>query len=132
MLGRETGQAVNTQEIGMIIQQAGASQAGQIARHVSEDLPKVTADTAKPVPAAAQEPSVLQLQNAVGAINRAMQLSNHNLEFSIDPGTKKPVVQVVDTETGDVIRQIPSKEALAIAISIDEFVQRGLLLKQKA
>lgn len=116
----------------MIIQQTGASHAGPVARQVTEDLPKVVADTAKAVATAAREPSSQQLQAAVGAINRAMQVSKHNLEFSVDPNTKEPVVQVVDTETGDVIRQIPSKEALAIATSIDEFMQRGLLLKQKA
>ena len=99
-------------------------------RHVSNDAPKVTVDTAKPIPT--QEPSSIQLQNAVGAINRVLQVSNHDLEFSIDPTTKEPVVQVVDTATGDVIRQIPSKETLAIASSIDQFLQRGVLLRQKA
>jgi len=37
----------------------------------------------------------------------------------------------VDTETGDVIRQFPSEDMLAISRSIDRF-QQGLLLKQKA
>ena len=115
----------------MIIQQTGAGQTGHVARQVSEDLPRVVADTTKSVASAVREPSSQQLQAAVGVINRAMQVSNHNLEFSVDPTTKEPVVQVVDTDTGDVIRQIPSKEALAIAASIDEFMQRGLLLKQK-
>jgi|GEM_PF-2606572 len=100
-----------------------------LPRHVSDDAPKVAVDTAKPIPA--QEPSSVQLQNAVSAINRAVQVSNHDLEFSIDPATKESVVQVVDTATGDVIRQIPSKEALAIASSIDQFLQRGVLLRQK-
>jgi flagellar protein FlaG len=116
----------------MIIQRTDAGQAGQIARPVSVDLPKVAADVAKPVPAATKEPSLQQLQSAVGAINRVMQASGQNLEFSVDPGTKKAVVQMVDSQSGEVIRQIPSKEALAIAQSIDEFLQRGLLLRQKA
>jgi uncharacterized FlaG/YvyC family protein len=38
----------------------------------------------------------------------------------------------VDTETGQLIRQIPSKEALAIANSIDDFLSRGALLTQQA
>lgn len=114
----------------MIIQTTGTHQAPQPARRVSDDVPKVVADP--PAKAAPQEPSSQQLHRAVGAINQAMQVSNRNLRFSVDPETKEPVVQVVDTETGDLIRQIPSKEALAIASSIDAFLQRGVLLRQKA
>jgi flagellar protein FlaG len=36
----------------------------------------------------------------------------------------------VDSETGEVIRQIPSKELLEIAHAIDKM--QGMLLKQKA
>lgn len=117
----------------MIIQNSGTSQAAQAAppaRRVSDDAPSVVAAAARKVPEA--EASSRQLQNAVGVINRAMQLSSHNLKFSVDPDTRRSVVQVVDTETGDLIRQIPSKEALAIASSIDQFLQRGTLLRQKA
>jgi flagellar protein FlaG len=40
------------------------------------------------------------------------------------------VVKVVDTETDQVIRQIPSEEMLAIARNIDRL--QGLLVKQEA
>jgi flagellar protein FlaG len=116
----------------MIIQRTDAGQAGQIARPVTVDLPKVAADVAKPVPTATQEPSLQQLHSAVGAINQVMQASGRNLSFSVDPTTKKSVVQVTDAQTGELVRQIPSREVLAIAESIDEFLQRGLLLRQKA
>lgn len=113
----------------MIIQTTGTNQAVSAGRRVSDDSPKVVGGPPQQAPS--PEPSSLQVQSAVGAINHAMQLSNRNLKFSVDPETKQPVVQVVDTETGDLIRQIPSREALAIASSIDEFLQRGVLLKQK-
>jgi flagellar protein FlaG len=80
---------------------------------------------------AADFPQASQLKNAVGKFNDVMRQSKQNLEFSVDTDTKKPVVKLVDTETGDVIRQIPSEEMLSIARSIDHF-QQGLLLKQKA
>ncbi len=115
----------------MIIQHIDLSQGGKIARPIDDDLPKVVADSAKAVPATTPEPSSQQLRSAVGAINRVMQQSGRNLQFSVDPSTRKSVVQVTDAQTGELIRQIPSKEVLAIALSIDEFVQRGLLLKQK-
>ncbi len=91
---------------------------------VSLELPQVAA---KP----AAEPSAAQLQNAVDNINKALKQENRNLEFSVDEITKKTVFQLKDTETGDVIRQYPTEEMLAISRSIDQ-IQQGLLLKQKA
>lgn len=72
-----------------------------------------------------------QLQNAADSINKAMQQSNKSLEFTVDTSTKKSVVKLIDSETGDTIRQFPSEEMLAISRSIDQF-QKGLLLKQEA
>jgi flagellar protein FlaG len=72
------------------------------------------------------------LQQAVQSINRALQASKStSLEFTVDQSTRQTVVKVVDKESGDLIRQIPSDAALAIAESIGEF-QKGLLLKQEA
>lgn len=81
--------------------------------------------------AAAQQPSPDQLKNAVNVINQVLRQSNHNLQFSVDSDTKKPVVKMIDTETGEMIRQIPSEETLAISRSIDRF-QQGVLLRQEA
>ena len=80
---------------------------------------------------AARPPTAEQLSDAVRQINKAMQQSNRNLEFSMDEDTHRLVVRLTDTETGELIRQIPSEETLAISRSIDEF-QQGFLLKQKA
>jgi flagellar protein FlaG len=78
--------------------------------------------------------STEQVKSAVLAINQAMSQSNQNLEFSIDSSTKMLVVKIVDTGTGQIIRQVPANEVLGIARSIDQFLkfQQGLLLKQKA
>jgi flagellar protein FlaG len=80
---------------------------------------------------AEQQPSAAQLQNAVDNMNKAMKQSNKNLEFSVDVDTHKSIVKLVDTETGEVIRQFPSEEALAISRAIDR-IQQGILLKQTA
>ena len=94
---------------------------------VALDLPQTAVKPA----VAAQSPSSAQLQSAVDSINKALQQSNKNLEFSFDSESKSPVVKLVDSETGDVIRQYPTEEALSIARSIDDF-QQGLLIKQEA
>lgn len=123
----------------MIIQFANnINQSEQAVRRVSDDAPKAVADTSNAKPplggaAKVQQPSSEQLKKAADNINQAMQQSNQNLEFefSMDIDTKKTVVRVVDKKTGELVRQIPSEETVAIARSIDQF-QRSLLLSQKA
>lgn len=90
------------------------------------DLPH----TAEP-PVAGTQPTDAQLQSAVDKLNQAMQQSNTNLQFSIDSESKRTLIRVIDSNTGETIKQIPSKEVIAISHAIDQF-QQGLLLKQKA
>lgn len=98
---------------------------------VVKDSVKVSPSVAQAEP---QQPSNVQLKSAVDSINRALQQTNMKMELSIDSSTKKPVVKMMDAETGELIRQFPSEEVLAIASSIDQFLefQQGLLLKTKA
>ena len=130
----------------MLIQNtSNMTQVPQPARLTSDSAPVVAApsnaDAPPSVPlelpqAAAQEvaeqqPPTEQLKNVVDSINRTLKQANKNLEFSLDESTNKPIVKLVDTETGDVIRQFPSEEMLVISHAIDQF-QQGLLLKQEA
>lgn len=78
-----------------------------------------------------QEVPVDRVRQAVASLNQAVQMASSNLKFTLDEATREPIVRVVDTETGQLIRQIPSKEALAIASSIDDFLSRGALLTQQ-
>jgi flagellar protein FlaG len=117
----------------MNIQNISSSQSALPARLISIDAPAVAADI--PISATPQRPSAEQLKTAVDNINKAMQQSNQSLEFSVDSTTHTPVIKMMDTETGKVIRQFPSEQVLAIAQSIDQYLsehQGGLLLKQKA
>jgi flagellar protein FlaG len=79
----------------------------------------------------AAQPTNAQIQSAVDKINQAMLQTNTGVEFSIDNNSRKAVVKVVDTQTGNTIKQFPSEQMIAISKSIDQF-QKGLLLTQKA
>lgn len=72
-----------------------------------------------------------QLQAAVDKLNNAMGKSNVNLTFSIDKNTKQTVIKVIDSKTGETVKQFPSEEAIAISKAIDQF-QKGLLIRQQA
>ena len=87
-----------------------------------------TQDTA----AAQTEPSLGQVQKAVQKINTSLASQSQGIEFSIDSSSHRIVVKVVDQSNNQVIRQIPSKEALAIADSLDQSSTQGLLIKQQA
>lgn len=78
-----------------------------------------------------RKPSIAELESAVRELNQSMKASNSNLAFSVDQDTHQTVVSVMDSQTGEVIKQFPSKEAIAISKAIGE-IQQGLLLKQKA
>lgn len=93
--------------------------------------PTGSADQLDPsLPATAQVPDVGELRAAVDAFNRFVPLAAHNLTFSIDDDSGKVVVKVVDGDTQDVIRQIPSEEALALSRSLDQI--QGALFSRKA
>jgi flagellar protein FlaG len=79
---------------------------------------------------AAQKPDVQRVQKAAEEINAQLRELAKNIRFSVDQDTGETVVKVVDTETGDVIRQIPSEEMLAISRSLERL--QGVLLKQRA
>ncbi len=115
----------------MIIQNINSSSGAPPVGYVSNGVPSVVANASNAEPAIKQ-PSSQQLQSAVDGINQAMQQSNSSLEFSVNPSTKEPVVTMVDTATGQMISQYPSKVAIAIAQEISQFQQKGLLLNQKA
>jgi flagellar protein FlaG len=77
--------------------------------------PKVEA-----VAPSATEPKRDELEQAVTDIREFVQASQRQLDFSIDDSTGRVVVKVIATESGDVIRQIPSETALKLAQSLSQ------------
>jgi len=61
---------------------------------------------------------------------RVLQVDNQSLQFSMDETSGKVVVKVLDGSTGNVIRQIPSEQALEIAQALDQL--RGFFVNAKA
>ncbi|NWA00914.1 flagellar protein FlaG [Pseudomonas gingeri] len=59
-----------------------------------------------------------KLKLAVQEIEKFVQSIKRNLEFSIDEHSGKVIVKVIASETGEVVRQIPSAEALKLADSL--------------
>jgi flagellar protein FlaG len=55
-------------------------------------------------------------------LNKVMKIIGTKISFSVDKGTKRIVIKVFDSETGEIIRQIPSEEMLQASQRITELV----------
>ena len=79
-------------------------------------------------------PSRIEVDAAVKKLNDSMSASSPTLEFSVDQDSKQIVVKLIDQSTKEVLRQIPSVEALQMAKAIDETLDKkqGLLIHQTA
>ena len=70
------------------------------------------------------EPAQSQLtEEVVNELNDAILGVRRELRFSIDEDSGRAVVQVMDSETGETIRQLPSEEVLAVSRHIRELVE---------
>ncbi|MFD4840796.1 flagellar protein FlaG [Achromobacter sp. NPDC058515] len=68
----------------------------------------------------------LPLEKALDEINDQMKAWSTQLQFEIDPNVHQVVVSVVDAESGDVIRTIPSETVLKIAKMIVNMQGNGI------
>lgn len=76
------------------------------------------------------QPDKQAVENAIVSMQDATQAIQRNLNFSIDESTGRMVVKVTDSASGEVIRQMPTEEALRLAESLDEM--RSLLFTAQA
>ena len=100
------------------------------AAPASARAPAAATETVNAVTAKAAVPSQKQLEEAVEQLNKSVQAKSQSLEFSIDNDSKRTIVKVIDQSTKEVLRQIPTPEALQIAKSLD--TSKGLLISQEA
>lgn len=97
----------------------------------SEIVAKVANTVIKPsgVNEAAQ-PTREVVEKAAQEIQQFVQKMGRNLNFSIDETTGYHVVRVVNPDTGELIRQLPSEELLKIARDFERL--NNVLVSQRA
>jgi flagellar protein FlaG len=76
------------------------------------------------------KPTQQAIAKAANDIQNFVKEMGRNLQFSIDKTTGYNVVRVVNPDTQEVIRQLPSEELLKIAASMQEM--GSVLVNQKA
>ncbi|MCE9790665.1 flagellar protein FlaG [Shewanella indica] len=83
--------------------------------------------SAKPVEAEVDTDTLIALTDS---LTDMMSMMRKGLEFRVDEMQGMPVVSVMDMDSGELIRQIPSEEALALAEKMSEIA--GVLMKTEA
>ncbi|MEQ1621786.1 MAG: flagellar protein FlaG [Methylococcales bacterium] len=114
------------------VKESGGSGQTQVASGevVKSQSPTVKADEQKQ---AAKETSLELVRSAAAKGNSIMQATNRNLEFQVDDSTKKVVVKIVDSKSGDVVRQIPSEDMLAFIKRMQDLEgNQGAMLQDRA
>jgi flagellar protein FlaG len=67
------------------------------------------------------------LNDIAKELTEMVAMMQKGLKFSVDDDSGKRVIKVQDIESGDIIRQIPSEEALKLAEKLSEV--SGILMK---
>ncbi|BDQ65415.1 flagellar protein FlaG [Shewanella xiamenensis] len=80
--------------------------------------------------AAENEQNPRKLTQVASELSDMMSMMRKGLAFKVDENSGQAVVTVLDRDTGDVIRQMPSEEALKLAEKLSEVT--GLLMKTEA
>lgn len=112
---RASRQQIQDEVLSMIRTQATAS---DVARQQGEAriAPQKSAE-------AAEEPvGPQQTDHAVSEINQALKTLATNLRFEVDDESGRTLVKVVDQDSGEVLRQVPSEATIRIARSLDNMV----------
>ncbi len=104
------------------------------ARAAVPDSGQELAGSGKALPSAAGTVPAAEVQQVVSQLSSYVQSLRRDLQFSVDERNGKSVVRVVDSETGETIRQIPSEEILAISRALSQSMERteGMLLNDRA
>ncbi len=109
-------------------QPAAPQSGGASAQQAARPEVQLQAPPSQPPPPPPERAKVEQIVKEIKQL--VDPIVANGLNFSIDDSTGKTIVRITDGETGEMIRQIPSEEMLAIAESLDRM--QGLLLRQEA
>jgi flagellar protein FlaG len=104
---------------------APASPPPPAASAASAEAQRSLAQPEKPDASAQIEAMRKELEQSLVEANRRMQLNGRNLAFSLDEKAGRMVIKVTNSQTGEVVRQIPDQTVLRIAHTIEDL--KGIL-----
>ncbi|MFN3984569.1 MAG: flagellar protein FlaG [Rhodocyclaceae bacterium] len=103
-------------------------EAGPLRVSASQNADAAPRSTERVAPV--EQPELEDLRRAMDEVQTAIGAFTRDLQFSIDEDTGRTIVKIVDRETDEVIKQIPSEEMVRISKALDRL--QGLLVRQEA
>ena len=95
----------------------------------SQETPRKVVDSKQDIPSAREEVPREEVEKAAEKLNRLMGIINKRLEFRVDDKSKQVVVKIIDQQNGDVLNEIPSKQAIDLLDSFSDMV--GLMVDKR-
>jgi flagellar protein FlaG len=102
---------------------AAAADSGERSVAAGNPLPP-RGEAAPPAAASASD-----LSRAIAVLNRFLADSQRSFRFQVDDASGRTIVRIVNPETGEIVRQIPSEDVLAAARALRD---AGSLLDLRA
>jgi flagellar protein FlaG len=100
------------------------------AAHAQAIKPAVLPPKTEPVIKVDPEEMRRNLHEAMQRLNDQAAQNGRGLNFSVDEELNRHIITVRKTETGEVVRQIPTEVAIKVAHSIEDV--KGLLLDEQS
>jgi len=132
---------VNELSVGTLKAMPYSATTGETSRNVTS-APAAAAPHTVAAPAEAEKeqttntppkPTNEELEQAVDKANSFLQTVQRGLQFRIDKDTNVTVVKVVDSTSGETVRQIPAEETLTMLKHLGEMESKlGALFKTSA
>ncbi len=123
-----SSKATPTEKVDAVkVDTTAAGSSGQVAgktlpagRESAELSSKLRSENADKPNVAEENDTAKEVEDAVASMNSFVQSVQRDLLFTVDNDLDRTVVKVVDTESGDVIRQIPEETFLELARNMKE------------
>ena len=94
------------------------------AQRAQQKRAEVSQAAEKPAEPVRQSPAappveVHKIESVTRQIDSFLRSMNKSLQFRLDESSGRMIVSICDSETGEVIRQVPGEEALRIAQNLE-------------
>jgi len=121
-----------------VAQSASLSQSNgkrqEVAASTGTKLPPENTQALGETQEQSKEVSEEKVREVVEQLNSHAQAVNRDLHFSVDDDSGRTVIKVINSETAELVRQIPSEEVLRLSKTIQETIEgsTGIIVQTSA
>ena len=114
------GASANAQQL-VGLKKTNSEERQSIAAVSGTNTPPEVTETQEP----SQQVSEEKVREVVEQLNNHAQSINRDIHFSVDDDSGRTVIKVFNSETAELVRQIPSEEVIKLSETIRESIEGG-------